>query len=86
MLEVAEQEARTRAGRAEGGAGEDEEAALLAGEVPVAPGPHVVDERPVVVGHDQADGADARVGHVGEREVNHAVAAQVRVSNLPSAS
>ena len=75
--EVADQETGTHAGGAEGGAGQDEQAAVLAGEAPLLAGAEVVGEGAEVLGHDHADGADAGVDHVGHREVDHAVAADI---------
>ena len=78
MHKVAQQEAGAGARSAKGASGQDEEAAVLAVQVPVLAGAHVVDERAVVVGHDHADGADAAVDQVGERKVNEAVATEER--------
>ena len=76
--EVAQQEAGARAGGAERGAGEDEQAAVLAVEVPVLAGAHVVDDGAVVVRHDHTHGADAAVHEVGQGKVNETIAAEVR--------
>ena len=76
--DVAQQEAHAALGSAECVAGKQEQAALLAVEHPVASRLHVVDERAVVARHHDADGLDAGVHHVGEREVDQAVAAEYR--------
>ena len=75
---VAHQEASARTGGAKGGAGQHEEAALLAGEAPVLAGAHVVGERTVVERHHDTDRGDLGVDHVGQREVDQAVTAEVR--------
>ena len=71
--DVAQQEATAALGPAEGGAGNREEAALLAVEHPLLAVAHMVDDGAVVTGHHEADGLDAGVRHVGEREVDQAV-------------
>ena len=76
--DVAQQEAEALVRAAVDGAGEDEQAAVLAVEHPVAAGAHVVEKRPVVLRNDHADGADAGVDHVGQREVNETVTAGER--------
>ena len=73
--DVAQQEAQPVLCGTVGVALQQEQAALLAVELPLAAGAEVVDEGAVVARKHDADGADARVHHVGEREVDQAVAA-----------
>ena len=74
--DVAQQEAHAALGGAKCVAGEQEQAALLAVEHPIAARLHMVDKRAVIARHHDADGFDAGVHHVGEREVDQAIAAK----------
>ena len=76
--DVAQQEAHATLGGAIRVAGHHEQAALLAVQAPVLARAHVVDQRAVVARHDDADGLNAGIHHVGQREVDQAVAAQKR--------
>ena len=76
--DVAQQEAHAGLGGAVGVARQGEQAAALAVEAPVLAVAHVVDDGTVVARHHEADGPDARVGHVGQREVDQAVAPHER--------
>ena len=76
--DVAQQEAHAALGGAIRVAGHHEQAALLAVQAPVLARAHVVDQRTVVTRHDDADGLNAGIHHVGQRKVDQAVAAQKR--------
>jgi hypothetical protein len=76
--DVAQQEAHTALGGAIRVAGHHEQAALLAVQAPVLARAHVVDQRAVVARHDDSNGLDAGIHHVGQRKVDQAVAAQKR--------
>ena len=77
-VDVAQKEANALLCGAVGAALQQEQAALLAIELPLSTASKVVDEAAVVAGQHDAHGADARVHHVGEREVDKTIAAHER--------
>ena len=73
MHKVTQQEAGAGARSAKGASGQDEEAAVLAVQVPVLAGTHMVQQGLIALVDDQAHVADARVDIAGEHEVDQAV-------------